>query len=198
MYREGVQRAIKERPDFELVGFADNGRTALEEIRTLKPDVAVLDVRMPGLDGPEVLNGIVQSGLPTRVVLLSAHTEPDLVYRAVEAGVGAYLSKEADRSHICDAVAAVARGETVLPPAVQAGLVQQIQARSRDERPALTARELQILHQIAEGHSAPTIGRMLELSPATVKTHLQNLYEKLGVSDRAAAVAEGMRRGILR
>ena len=124
--------------------------------------------------------------------------ESDLVYRAVALGAAAYLSKEADRATIFDAVAAVARCETVLSPEIQSGLATQIQLREAESRPVLSPREQEVLLRIAEGGSAPEIARQLHLSPSTVKTHLQSLYEKLGVSDRAAAVAEAMRSGLLR
>lgn len=197
VYREGVVRAIKARPDFELIGEAADGRAALEAIRELAPRIAVLDMQMPGLQGQDVLQAIRRDGLPTRVVLLSAHLDSDTVYKAVADGAGAYLSKESTRERICDAVAAVARGEVVLSSEIQAGLASEIQMREKEGRTILTPREQQILRLTAGGNSAPDIGKMLHLSPATVKTHLKSLYEKLGVSDRAAAVAEGMRRGLL-
>lgn len=197
MYREGLVRAIKERPDLELVGESADGRTALPEIRRLTPDVAVLDVRMPGLTGTEVLNAIAREHIATRVVFLSAHVESELVYRAVALGAAAYLSKEADRATIFDTVVAVARGETVLSPKIQSGLAAQIQLREITSRPVLSPREQEVLRLISEGSSAPEIARQLHVSPSTVKTHLQSLYEKLGVSDRAAAVAAAMRAGLL-
>jgi two-component system nitrate/nitrite response regulator NarL len=197
VYREGVARAIKGRPEFELVGEAEDGREALQLIRDIAPDVAVLDVQMPGLPGHDVLHAVRRDGLVTRVVLLSAHVDSDTVYRAVASGAGAYLSKESSRERICDAVAAVARGEVVLSSEVQAGLASEIQIREKDARPALTPREHEILVLTANGNSAPDIGKQLHLSQSTVKTHLKSLYEKLGVSDRAAAVAEAMRRGLL-
>jgi two-component system nitrate/nitrite response regulator NarL len=192
-----VIRALRSRPELEFVGEAGDGREALEQIRALAPDVALLDVKMPGLDGTQVTHAVQRDKLQTRVVLLSAHAPSDLVYRAIALGASAFVSKEASRDEICDTVAAVARGETLLAPEVQADLVAQIQMRSREDRPALSPREREVLVLIAEGLSAPDVGRRLHLSPATVKTHLQNLYEKLGVSDRAAAVARAMRLGLL-
>ena len=198
IYREGIVRAIKERPDLELVGEAGDGREALDEIKRLEPDVAVLDIRMPALDGTQVLGALRRDGLTTEVLFLSAFMEGDLAYRTVAAGAKGYLSKASSRGEICDAIAAVARGETALAPEVQAGLAEVIRERERDEgRPQLTPREREVLSLIAEGLSAPEIGRRIHLSPATVKSHLHTLYEKLGVSDRAAAVAEAMRRGLL-
>ncbi len=197
VYREGLVRAVRDRPELELVGQSGDGRAALPAIRTLLPDVAVLDVRMPGLAGPDVLNAIVREHLPTRVVFLSAHLDAELVYRAIAMGAAAYLSKEADRAEIFDAVAAVARGQTVLAPAIMSGLAAQIQLREARHRPVLSPREQEILRLIADGGSTPEIARRLQLSPSTVKSHLQSLYEKLGVSDRAAAVASAMRSGLL-
>lgn len=198
LYREGIVRAVKERPDLELVGESGDGREALEQIRELRPDVAVLDIRMPGLEGTQILSAIRRDGLATEVVFVSAFMESELAYRTVADGAKGYLSKESSRQEICDAIATVARGETALASEVQAGLAREIQQRERaDGRPELTARESEVLRMIADGHSAPEIGKLIHLSPTTVKTHLHTLYEKLGVSDRAAAVAEGMRRGLL-
>ena len=197
VFRDGLMRALRSRPEFELVGEAGDGREALEAIKRLQPDVALLDVKMPGLDGGAIAHALKRDGAKTRVVLISAHAPSDLVYRSLSLGAAAYLSKEAGRDEICDTVAAVGRGETRLSPEIQGELVRQIQMRATDERPALSPREREVLELIAEGLSAPDIGRRLHLSPATVKTHLQGLYEKLGVSDRAAAVASAMRRGLL-
>lgn len=197
LFRESIVRALGERAEFELVGEAADGRTALAEIRRLEPDVAVLDVKMPELDGLQVLNALQRDGSTTRVVLLSAFLEGAVVFRAVAGGAAAYLSKDAERRDICDAIAAVARGETVLSPGAQAGIAEEVRARGRVERPTLTPREQEILVHVAAGRSAPDIAKLLFLSPATVKGHLQAVYEKLDVSDRAAAVAEAMRRGLL-
>jgi two-component system nitrate/nitrite response regulator NarL len=197
LYRDGVVRAIRERPDLELVGECDDGRAALDQIRKLEPDVALLDVKMPLLDGTAVLNAVDREKLPTRVAFLSAYLDAAVVYTAVAGGAAAYLSKEADRQEICDAIAAVARGETIFAPQVQAGIAQEMRMRREDDRPALSGREQEVLELTARGRSAPQIAEQLFLSTATVKTHLQRLYDKLGVSDRAAAVAEAMRRGLL-
>jgi two-component system nitrate/nitrite response regulator NarL len=197
LYREGVVRAIKERPELELVGEAVDGRQALALIKELQPDVAVLDVKMPELDGMQVASAVERGALPTRVLMLSAFLERQIVFQAVAAGAAGYLSKDADRLEITDAILAVHRGDTVLAPEVQAGVAAEVRSRWRPDRPSLSERERQVLEMIAEGMSAPEIGRRLYLSTATVKSHLQSLYEKLSVSDRAAAVAVAMRRGLL-
>ena len=197
LFREAVVRTVKERPDFELVGEAGDGTQALAAIRDLRPDVAVLDVKMPGLDGLQVVNAIRRDALPTRVVLLSAFLDGAMAFEAVAAGAAAYVSKEADRRRLGDAIAAVGRGEVVLGPEIQAGLAEEIRLRGAKDGPPLSDREREVLGHVAAGRSAPEIGRLLFLSTATVKGHLQGLYEKLGVSDRAAAVAEAMRRGLI-
>jgi two-component system, NarL family, nitrate/nitrite response regulator NarL len=197
VFRDGLVRALRTRPEFELVGEAADGREALAEIKRLTPAVALLDVKMPGIDGASIAQAVRRDGTPTRVVLISAHAPSDLVYRAISLGAAAYLSKEASREEICDTVAAVARGETRLSPAIQGDLVRQIQMRAAGERPVLSQREREVLELIAEGLSAPDVAKRLHVSTATVKTHLQSLYEKLGVSDRAAAVASAMRNGLL-
>jgi two-component system nitrate/nitrite response regulator NarL len=198
LFREGIERAVRERPDLELVASAADGREALAQIRELGPSVAVLDLRLPGLDGLEVLNAVTRDALPTRVLILSASGDAELVYRAVQGGAAGYFRKEADRQAILDAIAAVARGATVIEPGLQAGVFDQIRARAAGEdRPILTAREREVLTLMAEGRSGPQIADRLIIALPTVKTHQARLYEKLGVSDRAAAVAEAMRRGLL-
>jgi two-component system nitrate/nitrite response regulator NarL len=197
IYRAGLVEAVKKRPDLELVGEASDGRTALDEIRELTPAVAVIDLAMPELSGFEVLNAIQRDKLDVKVVVLSASTESENVFKAVAEGAVAYVPKEADREEVCDAIAAASRGNVILSSEIQAGLASEIRLRGKEERTPLTPRESDVLKLTAEGLSAPEIGFKLHISAATVKTHMQSVYEKLGVSDRAAAVAEGMRQGLL-
>jgi two-component system nitrate/nitrite response regulator NarL len=198
LVREGIERAVRERPELELVGAAADGREALELIRTRAPRVAVLDLRLPELDGLQVLNAVARDALPTRVLILSASSDPELVYRAVQGGAAGYFRKESDRQAILDAIAAVARGDTVIEPALQAGVFDQIRVRAAlEERPILTEREREVLALMADGASGPQIADQLIIALPTVKTHQARLYEKLGVSDRAAAVAIAMRRGLI-
>lgn len=197
LFLRGIVQEVKERPELELVGQATNGRQALADLKSLQPDVAVIDMRIPGLSGLELVAAARRDAIKTRIVVLSAHVESDLVYRAIAAGAAGYLSKGADRDAILDAVAAVARGEVVLAPEVHAGLAGEIRRREVVERPILTPREKEVLVLTADGLTAPEIADRLQLGVATVRSHLQNLYEKLGVSDRAAAVAAAMRAGLL-
>lgn len=197
VYREALATAVQMRAGLQLVGEAETGARALADIERLQPDVAVLDAKMPDVEGTQVLERLQLMSLGTRVVVVSGYLDSGLAYDAIARGAGACFSKLAKASDICDAIVAVAAGETVIPPEVQAHVAREIRLRAATDRPALTDRELQILRQTAAGASAPTIAGALGLSPATVKTHLRHVYEKLGVSDRAAAVAEAMRRGIL-
>ena len=197
LYREGVVRALVATGQIEVLAEAEDGREALRHIAELKPDVAVLDYKLPELDGLQITHAIVRDELPTRVLMLSAFTESGIVYKALQTGVAGYLPKEARRQQIADAVLACARGDNVVPPDVAAGLVSEIRLRATNDAPALTERERQVLKSIADGKSLPQIASELYLGVTTVKTHVQHLYEKLGVSDRAAAVAEAMRRGLI-
>src|SRR5215211_7283151 len=164
LFREGIERAVRERPELELVGAAADGRDAL----------------------------------PTRALIVSASGDPEVVYRAVQAGAAGYFRKEADRDAILNGIAAVAGGRTAIEPELQAGVFDQIRLRGTgEERPILTAREREVLALLAEGLSGPQIAERLIVALPTVKTHQARLYDKLGVSDRAAAVAEAMRRGLL-
>jgi len=190
--------AVRARPEFELIGQAEDGREALGAIREEAPDVAVIDVEMPSMGGVDVVRAVNRDALGTRIVLLSAHLESDTVYAAVQAGVRAYLSKAWPAERICDALLAVARGDVILPNEVQAGLAAAIRNNAAGAQIHLTPRERDVLAGLVRGQSAPAIGADLHVSTATVKTHLKTLYEKLGVSDRAAAVAEAMRRGLIR
>ena len=197
LYRDGITRAVKQRPDLELVGEAGDGRVALAQIRELVPDVAVLDVKMPSLTGIQLVTALSDINHPTRTLVLTAYTDSALAYEALAAGAGGYVLKDVDRQTICDAIVRVARGKTVFSPHLHDGLAEQIRAHRFDPRPRLTPREREILALAAEGRSGPEIARRLYLSPATIKTHLANIYEKLDVNDRAAAVAKALREGVL-
>ena len=197
VYRQGLERAIGERPDLELVGSTADGRQALERIHELAPDVAVVDERMPGLDGLKIVSAVQRDGLRTKVMLLTGYEDSGAAYKALAEGAAGYVSKASDHTELCESIVAAGRGETVIAPQFAAGIATEIQLREASERPALTSREAGVLRLLAEGRTAARIGAELHLSESTVKTHLHNLYDKLGVSDRAAAVATAMRWGLL-
>ncbi len=196
-FRDGLSRGLVRNGPIQVVAEADNGRDALDAIRRELPDVALVDYQMPDLDGLAIVHAVVRDKLATRVVLLSAFTDSAIVFRALEEGAAGYLSKEAPRAQIVDAVLAVARGGTVVPPELASGLAGEIRLRASSNAPVLSERERQVLQAFARGLSIPEVASELFIGTSTVKTHTQRLYEKLGVSDRAAAVAEGMRRGLV-
>jgi two-component system nitrate/nitrite response regulator NarL len=197
LYRDGLVGAIRARDDLDLVGEAGSGDEALSLIAQHRPAVALLDVKMD-VDGPTVLKRLQNAHVSkTRVVFLSAYLDSALIYSALEAGAAGFLSKRADRSAICDAIVAAADGEIVLSQEIQTALGHEIRANHRNGHPALTPREHEVLVLAAEGLSASQIGQRLFLSASTVKTHLAHVYDKLGVSDRTAAVAEAFRQGLV-
>jgi len=197
LFREGVVRALSSSGSVDVVGEADDGSSALELIKAHRPDVALLDYRMPGMDGAEVAAAVRKHELPTRVLLISAHDESAIVYQALQQGAAGFLLKDSTRTEIVKAVLDCAKGRDVVAPALVGGLAGEIRQRAAPTAPVLSAREREVLNRIARGQSIPKIAGELYVAPSTVKTHVQRLYEKLGVSDRAAAVAEAMRQGLL-
>lgn len=197
VYRDGVVRALENSGRADVVAAVADGQAALEAIRLHEPDVALLDYKMPGLDGIAIAHAVTRDKLATRVLLLSATTEGSVVYRAIQDGAAGYLSKEADRDDIVAGVMACARGESVLPPNLVTSLATQVRAHAHSNVPLRSEREREILRLIADGKSVPDMARELFLAPTTVKTHIRRMYEKLGVSDRGAAVAYAMRNHLL-
>lgn len=197
VYRRGLVDAIKGWPQLELIAICSGGREALERIKEAGPDVAVLDIRMPELDGLAVLNALVRDQVPTRVLFISAQYDSETAYAALGNGAAGFLSKDSSGREICEAILAVSTGGTVLDERVQASIAEGVRRRTDSDRELLSDREREIIRLTAEGLTSTDIGRRLHLSPATVKTYLQRAYEKLGVGDRAAAVAEAMRRGLV-
>jgi two-component system nitrate/nitrite response regulator NarL len=197
MFRDGVVRALNGSGLIDVVAEAEDGVAALEAIREHRPQVALLDYRMPGLDGAQVAAAVVRDELPTRVLLISAHDEAAIVYNALQAGAAGFLPKESSRAELVHGVLECAKGRDVVAPSLASGLAGEIRKQGKSDAPTLSPREREVLTLIAAGGSIPAMAKELYLAPSTVKTHVQRLYEKLGVGDRAAAVAEAMRRGLL-
>lgn len=195
LFREGVVRALSLSGSVNVVGEADDGAAALELIKAHLPDV--VDYRMPGMDGAQVAAAVRSYELLTRVLLISAHDEPAIVYQALQQGAAGFLLKDSTRTEIVKAVLDCAKGRDVVAPSLVGGLAGEIRQRAAPVAPVLSAREREVLNRIACGQSIPAIAAELYVAPSTVKTHVQRLYEKLGVSDRAAAVAEAMRQRLL-
>jgi two-component system nitrate/nitrite response regulator NarL len=197
LFRDGLARALAAAPEIRVVAAVEDGRAAVAAIVASSPDVALVDLRLPGLDGIAVARAVTRDELPTRVLILSAYDDESLVYGALEAGAAGYLTKDAPRDEVIGAIRRVAAGETVLGPALAAGVAHAIRSRGPDRGPQLTPREREILTLLVAGRSAPQIAAELVVGVTTVKTHLHHLYDKLGVNGAAAAVAEALRRGLV-
>jgi DNA-binding NarL/FixJ family response regulator len=192
--RNGLTGMFASDPDFEVVGEAGDGAEAVRLARALRPDVILMDLRMPGTDGVTAIGELARHGVSSRVLVLTTYDTDSYVVPAVEAGATGYLLKDAPRDELLRAVRAAARGESVLAPAVAGRLMNRVRAPSAGP---LSQRELQVLELVAAGRNNREAAAALFISEATVKTHLLNIYAKLGVSDRAAAVAEAFHRGLL-
>ncbi len=198
VYRDGIAGAITRAPGLDLMAECSDGDAALEAITAQEPIVAVVDWLMPGLSTARLIERLAEGGVRTRVIVLSAFVESDAVRLALEAGAAGYLSKDSSREAICQAIRRVAGGRTALDDAAQEAVARHLQAQRARERSMLSEREREVLSLLAEGASTHEIAERLILGQSTIKTHLRNLYDKLGVKDRAAAVAEAMRRGLIR
>ncbi|WP_314148761.1 response regulator transcription factor [uncultured Leifsonia sp.] len=192
--RDGIVGMMASDPDIEVVGEASDGAEAVGLARTLLPDVVLMDLRMRGMDGVAAIRELTRLGVPSRVVVLTTFDGDADVLPAIEAGATGYLLKDAPRADLLRAIRAAAVGDAVLAPSVASRLVGRVRAA---EDSLLTPRELEVLALVADGATNRAAGARLHLSEATVKTHLLSIYAKLGVGDRAAAVAEGFRRGLL-
>jgi DNA-binding NarL/FixJ family response regulator len=193
--RAGVVALLAGDDGIEIVGEAGDGRAALELVERYDPDVALVDLRMPVLDGVTTTTEIVARYPRTRVLILTTYDTDAEIERGVEAGAIGYLLKDTTREQLADAIRAAARGETVLAPRVAEKLVARMRRPAQDP---LTARETDVLDAVADGLTNAEIGRRLVITEATVKTHLLRLFAKLDVNDRTRAVVVAMERGLLR
>jgi DNA-binding NarL/FixJ family response regulator len=191
--RDGL-RGIFTGRGFEVVGEAANGAEAVTLAERLRPDVVLMDLRMPGTDGVAAITELARRGNPARVLVLTTYDTDSDVLPAIEAGATGYLLKDAPREDLFRAVEAAARGEAVLSPAVASRLMGRMRAPVREP---LSQRELEVLTLVARGSTNKEAAKKLFISEATVKTHLIHVYAKLGVKDRAAAVAVAFERGLL-
>ena len=171
-----------------------DGDEALHKIEQTRPTVAVIDARMPGLSGLEVLRAVTAAELPTRVILYTGYGDDALMSDALDAGVGGVIDKEAPLDDLVRAIRVVAEGGTYLDPTAAAALIAQ---RRRTQKRELTQRERDVLRQLAEGNSNEQIGEVLSISPQTVRTHLQKAMEKLGATTRVQAVAIALRESFI-
>ncbi len=188
--RDGLDAIINDQPDMRVVAEASNGREALRLALESRPDVLLIDLRMPQLDGLEAVMAIQKKWPDARIIILTTYDGDEDIYRAIQAGARAYLLKGVPRGELLDTIRAVHAGSKRIPPEVAAKLAERISTSE------LTDRELEVLHLIVAGQSNKEIGRTLSITEGTVKAHVNNLLGKMGVNDRTQAVTEALRRGL--
>lgn len=200
--RAGLKAVLGAARDIHVIAEAQNGRDAVAMAERLKPDVVVMDLAMPDVDGTTATKEIVQKGLPTRVLILTMHTEDDYLVPLMEAGAAGYLMKSAADRDLVDAVRAVAHGDVYIHPTAARVLAKNLTKRStvhseRERFEKLTQREQDVLRLVAQGYTAPEIGEKLYISPKTVDTYKQRIQEKLGLAHRADYVQFALKLGLL-
>jgi NarL family two-component system response regulator YdfI len=202
--REGLRLILETDPEFELVGEACDGIQAVRMAAEFLPEVILMDLRMPGMDGLEAIEHIRAAQPQIAIVILTTYNEDELMRRGLRAGARGYLLKDTDRQTLFNTIYAAARGETLLKPEIITRLLAQTDSSGKDtlDGPGipieLTVREMQILEAAASGKRSKEIASALGISERTVKAHLASIYSKLGVDSRAAAIAAAAQRGWLK
>jgi DNA-binding NarL/FixJ family response regulator len=191
--REGLDAMLHSSDEFEIVGQAVDGLEALRLVEELRPDVVLIDVQMPKMDGIEATRRITQQVPATNVVILSSFDEDDYIYKAIQAGARGYVLKDIDLNALLDVIRAAAQGESVLPPAIATKLVEHISAQRTQV--TLTQREQEVLCLLAKGLRNKEIASQLNITERTVKSHVANIIAKLGVSSRTEAVSQALKEG---
>jgi len=192
--REGLAGMLAGQSDFEVVGVATDGNMALELHNELSPDVTLMDLQMPGLDGVGAIEAIKAKDSSAHILVLTTYDSDANILRAIEAGATGYLLKDTPREELFRAIRATAAGESALAPTVTTRLMTRMRAPAEEN---LSAREIEVLQLVAKGKSNKEVGKALHISTATVKTHLIHIYNKLGVGDRTAAVTTAIEKKII-
>jgi DNA-binding NarL/FixJ family response regulator len=197
--REGLMAMLNRQEDFDVVGEAKDGVEAVSKTKELAPDVVLMDLRMPELDGVEAIHQIKAARPNTHVIILTTYSDDEYIFRGIEAGARAYLLKDAPREELFKAIRAVHRGESLIQPVVASRLLDRLTELSRraPSGEELSARELEVLRLMAKGAANKEIGAQLSISQSTVKTHISSIFQKLGVNDRTGAVTQALKRGII-
>lgn len=199
--REGLRLILEIDDNIEVIGEAADGQQCLELAEQLQPDVILMDLRMPGMDGISAIEQLRRRQPDIAIVILTTYNEDDLMLRGLQAGARGYLLKDTSRESLLDTIYAAAKGETLLHPALLARVLSQrtsaIASSPSQTEESLTERELEVLQATARGERNKEIAYSLGISERTVKAHLASIYEKFGVDSRAAAVAVAAQRGLL-
>ena len=195
--RAGIVGLLSAAVDIDVVGEAVDGLDAVRLAAELQPDLVLMDLRMPALDGAEATARIIDARPTAKVLVLTTYETDEHILGAIEAGASGYLLKAAPEAEILAGVRSVVAGETVLAPSIAAKLVSRVRQDATSAAPSLSPRELEVLRLVAAGRSNPEIARALFIGEATVKTHLLHVFEKLEVNDRTRAVTRAMELGLL-
>ncbi len=201
--REGLVSVLKRDDDFEIVGEAPDGRTAVRRAVSLKPDLILMDLRMPEMGGVEAMKEIRAAAPDIKFLVLTTYDTDEHIVGALEAGASGYLLKDAPRDDLFNAIRTVARGDALLQPRVAARLLQHMAGQTQrgnvnDGEEDLSPREIEVLQLVARGYANKEIAARLTITEATVKTHLAHIFQKLGVNDRTEAVTRAVQRNIIR
>ena len=198
--REGLSAMLNRQPDIEVVGEAENGKECVEKTRKLRPDIVLMDLRMPEMDGVEAMRQIAATNPEVRFIVLTTYDNDEYIFKGIEAGARAYLLKDSPREELFKAIRAVHRGESLIQPAVAGKVLDRFAELSRQVQApeALSDREVEVVKLMAEGAANKEIAVSLHISESTVKTHIQTIFQKLGVSERTGAVTQAIRKGIIR
>jgi len=198
--REGLSAMLSREPDIDVVGEAENGRIAIEKARELQPDIILMDLRMPEVDGVEAMRQIKADHPNMQFIVLTTYDNDEYIFKGIEAGARAYLLKDAPREDLFKAIRAVSRGESLIEPAVAGKVLDRLTELSRQVQAleTLSEREVEVLTLIAKGGSNKLVAASLNISESTVKTHIQSIFHKLDVNDRTEAVTEAIKKGIIR
>jgi DNA-binding NarL/FixJ family response regulator len=196
--RDGLRTALELSDDVAIVGEAGTGEEAVERATELHPDIVFMDVRMPGIGGIEATRAIRENSPDTRVILFTVDESRSAISEAIQAGVSGYLLKDASAEELVDAAKHALEGKAVIHPQLTRAFIEEVQlAEKRPDVAPLSRRETEILQKVAYGATTKEVARDLDISPHTVKTHLERIFEKLGANDRAQAVAIAIRSGIV-
>ena len=196
--REGLRTALELSEDVVVIGEAASGEEAVEQARQLTPDVVFMDVRMPGIDGIEATRQILQAAPETKVILITIDDSRNAVAQAIQAGVSGYLLKDASADSLVDAARNAIAGNAVIHPQLTKTFIEEARlGKAASDTTPLSKREREILQRVADGATTKQVATDLGISPHTVKTHLERIFEKLGANDRAQAVAIAIRMGVV-
>jgi DNA-binding NarL/FixJ family response regulator len=197
--REGLTAMISREPDFKVIGEAKDGIEAVDRAKELKPDIVLIDLRMPEMDGVEAIRQIAVTEPDIRFIILTTYSDDEYIFRGIEVGARAYLLKDAPRDDLFKAIRAVYRGESLIQPVVASKVLDRFAELSRKAQApeTLSDREIEVLALIARGAANKEIASQLNITNSTVKTHITSIFQKLNATDRTEAVTQAIKRGII-